>query len=109
MRERSDVRQDDYRSVLAPPSSARIFDTKFKTGQQVMLSLAPSPIRSDLRKIFAFDNRLFDELSKAGWDAALVPRIYWKTWAVAGSKLRPAAAKVIRYLDATCGFKLAKP
>ena len=74
-----------------------------------MLSLAPSPIRSDLRKIFAFDNRLFDELSKAGWDAAKVPRTYWQDWVVAGSKLRTASGKVTGYLDATCGFKLTKP
>ena len=61
------------------PQALEVFDTKFETGQPVMLSLAPSPIRSDLRKIFAFDYRLFDELSKAGWDAALVPWTYWRT------------------------------
>ena len=58
------------------PQKLELFDTKFKTAQPVLLSFAPSSITSDLRKIFSFDNRLFSELSKEGWQIAWVPRSY---------------------------------
>ena len=53
-----------------------------------------------------FDNRLFSELSKEGWQIASVPRSYSEKWAAAGSKLRSASIRVTRYLDTTCGFRL---
>ena len=94
---------------LRPQALEQIFDTKFKTAQPVMLSLAPSPIRSDLRKIFAFDNRLFVEPLRGRPGPWRFLQDLLEDMGGRRLQLRPAAAKVIRYLDATCGFKLTKP
>ncbi len=100
---------DGTNILTTPPSKLRTDDAAFKAAQPRMVSLAPSSIRTDLTKIFAFDNGLFTELSKVGWTIAKVPRSVLATWAVSGPKLKPASDKVVGYLDSACGLKLKKP
>jgi hypothetical protein len=92
-----------------PPTQLKTDAAQFKAAQPGMLSAAPRSIKTDLSKVFTFDDGLFNELSRVGWTLAKVPRSVLMTWAVEGPQLKPASDAVIGYLDAHCGLKLPKP
>jgi hypothetical protein len=91
------------------PATLKADYAKFKAAQPTMLSLAPSSIKGALQKIFAFDDGLFEALSKVGWSMAKLPPSELQSLAVKGPALRPASDKVIAYLDKTCGLKFPLP
>jgi hypothetical protein len=92
-----------------PPATVKADVAKIKALEPKFLAAAPSSIRSDLRKIFVFDNGLFADLSKVGWSFAKLPVSVRKTLALEGPKLKPESDKVIAYLDKACGLKIPKP
>jgi hypothetical protein len=91
------------------PAKLKADDKVFKKDQPGALAAAPSSIKPDLKKIFAFDNKLFKDVSKVGWKISRLPRSVLQKLAIQGPKLKPASDKVIGYLDSHCGMHLHKP
>jgi hypothetical protein len=91
------------------PAKMKADDKVFKKDQPGALAAAPGSIKADLKKIFAFDNMLFKDVSKVGWKINRLPPSVLRKLAVKGPKLKPASDKVVGYLDAKCGMHLPKP
>ncbi len=91
------------------PAKLKADDAVFKKDQPGALAAAPSSIKTDLGKVFAFDNMLFKDVSKVGWKISALPHKTLEKLAIEGPKLKPASDKVIGYLDAHCGMHLPKP
>jgi hypothetical protein len=91
------------------PATLKADDAVFKKDQPGALAAAPGSIKSDLKKVFAFDNMLFKDVSKVGWKISRLPHSALEKLAAEGPKLKPASDKVIGYLDAHCGMRLHKP
>jgi|SRR5579862_4515638 len=92
-----------------PPATIKADYAVFKKDQPGALAAAPPAIKPDLKKIFTFDNMLFQDLSKVGWSVRRLPPSVLQMLAVQGPKLKPASDKVIGYLDAHCGMHLPLP
>jgi hypothetical protein len=92
-----------------PPGTLKSDYAKFKSAQPGVLSSAPSSIKTDLTKIFNFDDGIFIDLSKVGWVFSKLTESDLQTLATNGPKLKPASDKVISYLDKTCGLKVPLP
>jgi hypothetical protein len=91
------------------PAKLKADDAAFKKDQPGALAAAPGSIKTDLKKIFAFDNMLFKDVSKVGWKIGRLPHSTLEKLALEGPKLKPASDKVVGYLDAHCGLHLPKP
>jgi hypothetical protein len=91
------------------PKKMKADDAVFKKDQPGALAKAPHSIKSDLEKVFAFDNMLFKDLSKVGWKVSRLPRSVLEKLGKEGPKLKPASDKVVGYLDAHCAMHLPKP
>jgi hypothetical protein len=92
-----------------PPAKIKADDAVFKKDQPGALAAAPGSIKPDLKKVFAFDDMFFKDLSKVGWKISRLPHSELQKLAVEGPKLKPASDKVIGYLDTHCGMHLRKP
>jgi hypothetical protein len=91
------------------PATLKADDAAFKKDQPGALAAAPGSIKTDLKKVFAFDNMLFKDVSKVGWKISRLSHKTLEKLALEGPKLKPASDKVIGYLDAHCGMHLPKP
>ncbi|HEY2311957.1 MAG TPA: hypothetical protein VGH46_12690 [Gaiellaceae bacterium] len=91
------------------PAKLKADDAVFKKDQPGALAAAPGSIRTDLKKLFAFDNMLFTDVSKVGWKISRLSHKTLEKLAIEGPKLKPASDKVVGYLDAHCGMHLVKP
>jgi hypothetical protein len=91
------------------PSTLKKDDATFKKDQPGAVSTAPGSIKTDLKKVFAFDNTLFKDVSKVGWKISKLPPSVLEKLGKEGPKLKPASDKVVGYLDAHCGMHLKKP
>jgi hypothetical protein len=91
------------------PATIKAEDAVFKKDQPGAVAAAPGSIKKDLKKIFAFDNLLFKDLSKVGWKISRLSHSELATLGIKGPKLKPASDKVVGYLDAKCGMHLPKP
>jgi hypothetical protein len=91
------------------PATLKADDAAFKKDQPAALAAAPGSIRSDLKKIFGFDNMLFNDVSKVGWKISRLSHKTLEKLALEGPKLKPASDKVVGYLDSHCGMHLPKP
>lgn len=91
------------------PATLKSDYAKFKAAQPTILANTPASIKTDLEKIFAFDDGIFDDLSKVGWVFGELTAADLHTLALDGPKLKPQSDAVVSYLDKTCGLKLLLP
>lgn len=55
-------------SITSLEKQLKVTYTKIKDAEPIVLANAPSSLKGDLQKVFAFDNTVFADLSKAHWN-----------------------------------------
>lgn len=91
------------------PAALKANYEKFKAVEKSILGQAPTAIKADLQKIFAFDDILFAALNKANWNFAKLPPATLQMLATKGPALEPASKRVAAYFAKVCKIKPKAP
>jgi hypothetical protein len=96
------------KTSFSPTSSTASLEkdySELKAVEPVMLSSAPSTLKPDLQKIFAFDNLIFTSLEKVNFNVLKLPHSFEETLAKDGAALAAVTGKLDAYFESSCGVK----